>query len=477
LTIEDLIFCPYCDQRMVPPKDFNLCPACGGELPLGATYCLKCGEKLLPEEGAAIEEQVSEILSPAPEEIASPVIEEPPVVQEPEPASTSVVEEIIPPVQEETPAVEQAPEPPAHDYWKEIESQQVNDELPVVEEALPPAEATPVPEPVPPQPIEEGPMVEPRSAQTEEEELPVYESPSALAEEPGSPVMPVQEEIPSPVAEEEMPPDFKQTPAAHVPLTEDILRAVNGPTAASTKQDEVRKDFMARKASGYGEFLFCITCGQKLPPGAFYCAYCGKSTFPENPPAEEEPVQPSAVVEREVVARPEQIEPPVVEAAPMPPPAPPQREIPSETNVEPEPVPLADVQPKYRPVQSREPISSAMEDRAPALKPFPKAGPATGATAKVVWDKINGWLDRAIDAAVIFIKGQQRGFREIYDRLFKEREPSPVDMTSAEALKQASKKVEAPARRPIRVVYLVLGVIFYIALFVLIGVALTRCVQ
>jgi hypothetical protein len=467
---------------------------------------LKCGEKLLPEQDAVIEEQLSEITPPVVEEIASPVIEELTAVQEPE-APEANIEEILTPVQEERSAVKKEVEPPPAPYWKDIPVQQVSDELPVVEQALPEARETeeaPAPEPVISQPVEEEPVIELPAAQTtlpaEEAEFPMYESPFAARAEAEPPVMPPEEAVVPPVVEEPLPREFRQPQAQHVPLTEDM------PARESTVLPTLGKS--------RPDFVSCTACGQQLPPGSLYCLHCGKSTWDtRSSNAHEKAIQPFAMPIQKEAVRPEREEPSVVEAPPSPPvvapqaeipsrinkePAPPAvapqaeipshigkkspppampaaAEIPSVENVEPAPVPLEEVRPKYRPVTAREPMSSAMEDRAPALKRFPKARASAEASWKALWPKISGWMSSAIEGTWRFIKGQQKGFRELYDKLFKEHEPSPVNMSSVEALKQAPKTVEKPVQRPIPLVNIIMGAILYIAFFVFIGIALSRC--
>ena len=87
LSLEDLIFCPYCDQRMIPPKEFNLCPVCSEELPVGASFCLKCGEKLVSEEKPVIDHTPVSPPDHSREDISGLANGEPPVAKEPVPVA------------------------------------------------------------------------------------------------------------------------------------------------------------------------------------------------------------------------------------------------------------------------------------------------------------------------------------------------------------------------------------------------------
>ena len=90
LSLEDLIFCPYCDQRMIPPKEFNLCPVCSEELPVGASFCLKCGEKLVSEEKPVIDHTPVSPPDHSREDISGLANGEPPVAKEPVPVAERI---------------------------------------------------------------------------------------------------------------------------------------------------------------------------------------------------------------------------------------------------------------------------------------------------------------------------------------------------------------------------------------------------
>jgi len=116
-----------------------------------------------------------------------------------------------------------------------------------------------------------------------------------------------------------------------------------------------------------------------------------------------------------------------------------------------------------------------MMDVAPSMPHHPYARNSGGAVLRKIWLNVKGWTANALDAAWEFTKGQQKGFREIFSKLFEEREITPVDLSSAEALKQAAKTVAPTVKRPIPRIYIILGVIVYIVLFVVIGITISRC--
>jgi DNA-directed RNA polymerase subunit RPC12/RpoP len=48
LPPDELVFCPYCGERLDanPEEEFNFCPVCGQQLPPESIYCLHCGKGL-----------------------------------------------------------------------------------------------------------------------------------------------------------------------------------------------------------------------------------------------------------------------------------------------------------------------------------------------------------------------------------------------------------------------------------------------
>ena len=436
LTLEDLIFCPYCDQRMIPPKDFNLCPACGGELPIGAEFCLKCGEKLVPEERPVIDRTPIHPPEHSREDIASLTTDEPTVVQEPGPA----------PIVNKQPTSERA--------LPEKETRTAEEIAPVVREVSPVLERI-----VPPFVEKETLMAPTRTTfeVDEEAEPPVDESSYTAPAEPQPSPIPMPLIVPPQTAEAKIPSEFKQPPVYSGPVTADIMRTVNGgngPVAPEPIETAVPS-----------EFDFCIACGQKLPHEAVFCPRCGKSTaLPGFAGAQPEPTRPSKGFREEAV-KPADAEPVV-------------RPLKSREVQSPEPpvsVPPPHVEPKYHPVSSREPMSNAMEGFAPSMPHHPNARTSGVAPLRKVWHNVVGWTSHALSQAWDFTKGQQKGFRELFSKLFEEREIIPVDMSSAEALKNTAKVVSPPVKRPIPRIYIILGVIVYIVLFVAIGITISRC--
>ena len=263
--------------------------------------------------------------------------------------------------------------------------------------------------------------------------------------------------VPTLATEKEIQSEFKQPPVYPGPVTADIIRTVNGEDGPVTAEP-IEK-------SAPDEFGFCIACGQKLPSEAAFCPRCGKSTaLPGFTGAQLETARPSRDFREEAV-KPADAEP--VARSPEP------REV--QSPGQPASVPPPHVEPKYRPVSSREPISNAMADFAPSMPHHPNARVSNGATLRKVWRNVKGWTANALSEAWDFTKGQQKGFRELFNKLFEEREITPVDMSSAEALKHTTKAAAPPVKRPIPRIYIILGVIVYIALFVAIGITISRC--
>ena len=289
-------------------------------------------------------------------------------------------------------------------------------------------------------------------------------------------MVPVPEIIPPPFVEETPPFVYEQPQTRPVPSREDIAQPVNEePPAVTPETPEARTAPHMEDTPPNNEFSFCIACGQKLPSGSLYCPRCGKSTrIPGIPNASVEPLQPRSVRRREDAVRAENGEPPIMQKPPETRAMPAPEEIPPQTNEEPPPIPIRYVQPKYRPVASREDISETMDDRAPVMQPFPRAKAPPRAPSEPVWPKIKDWSAKAIAPARDFVSGQWR-LRRLYGKWAKENDIAPEDIPSTEALKQITKEGKAPAYQPMRLVYLILGAIVFVAFFIFIGITMSRC--
>jgi hypothetical protein len=527
LTPEELVYCPYCNQRMIPPKDYNLCPACGLEVPLGAATCDNCAHKaessddatteaeqapplptpeepvelvslnvsietasqpfvIQPEveapavakiEPAAVSREVSELpeepfTEPEPEPEPAPVTPEP--INE-EPIIAPMAVETAPPAAEEPalrlPTIEELP-------WELAVASEATKSVPVAREEKQsinpiPAEIEhkPISEP-PAQPqIFEGLYIEPFVA-------PEPQSPAATPEEPAA-VSPMPEilevsfedqaEVQSEAAGAEQSPlneSVQEETPAHVeeaPSADEILRKLTSFTAPDIKlkQPEGFAELLETAKAGVRldkfpliDFKFCYACGQQLPSGALFCPRCGKSLQTEAAPhLAPEPVE--AVKPREnIEPEPVMVPPLAVEQATAP--------------------PIPPVQPRYRPVAAREPVSVAMQDVAPSLPHFPKEKTAPD-TFDVVWQKVSGW---AVDAWVVI----RRFARAVWIQVKVLMKPAPVkerpliDLSSALVLKAKPVKAAPQAKRfdQTMLVYLILGAFLFIAIFIIIGIAMTR---
>ena len=459
LSLEDLIFCPYCDQRMIPPKEFNLCPVCSEELPVGASFCLKCGEKLVSEEKPVIDHTPVSPPDHSREDISGLANGEPPVAKEP------------------VPVAERITALPADQFLKSIYGQPAAEQPSVAEPVKPPSLEVPASRVIPQAFVQEKPAVEPVNPENEPQAAPKTSpvvNDVTHKEEPE--VIPFSEPAVTPFVEKEA--VAEREPVRTTFEVDEEAEPLESESSYSASAEPINAD-VERNADkecravtpepiepgAPGDFGFCISCGRKLPPEALYCPRCGKSTvMPEFTGAQPEAItsseglrkEPVKPVNVEPVSRPEEF-----------------RETgPSE---EPAPVTPPHVEPRYRPVSSREPISNAMMDVAPSMPHHPYARNSGGAVLRKIWLNVKGWTANALDAAWEFTKGQQKGFREIFSKLFEEREITPVDLSSAEALKQAAKTVAPTVKRPIPRIYIILGVIVYIVLFVVIGITISRC--
>ena len=480
LTPEELVYCPYCDQRLIPPKEFNLCPVCGGELSLGSVSCMSCDKKMMSEEEPVIDQHQTQTPLRSRENIASLVNKESPAVQETEPRSMSNIEGTPPPVHEEPPAGYQAVEPLSNHNEADIPLQQLNEEPPVVGQTPLESRVMPDQEAIPPQFVEAEPVVVHPPDQTDlqaNEDIALIvngESPTAQ-KPPESRAMPVPEMTPLHSVEETPPSGDMQPQAPPAPSREVIPQSVNDqPLSITQETTESRTTLDMGDTPPNNEFGFCFACGQKLPFGSFYCPRCGKSMkVHTSPNAPIDALQPDSFRRHEDVVRPENEESPIMNKPPGSRAMSPSRGIPSNTNEASAPLPIQYVQPKYHPIPSRESISEAMDDRAPAMQPFPRAKVSPRAPLKPVWSKIRGWLAKAISSARDLFR-RQWWLRRIYRTWVKESDITPEATPSTEALKQETKEAQALSYQPMRLVYLILGAIVFVVFFIFIGVSLSR---
>ena len=386
-----------------------------------------------------------------------------------------------PSMHEEMPAGYHAGEPPPDHKLDDIHLQRVNEGPPIVRQAPQEPIVIPAPRTIPPQFVQEEPVIIPPQAEAplqavEDTAHTVNGEISTAQKLPELQVMPVPEVAPPHLVEDTLPPGDKQPQVPPVPGQEYIAQTVNDePLVITQETAEARTTLHTGGTASNEEFSFCFACGQKLPSGSLYCPHCGKSMqVHEFPNVPIESLQPGSGHQEDAV-RPENEELSIMRKAlgyrAMPSP----EKIPSSTNEEPTPILIHNVQSKYRPVPSRESISEAMDDRAPAMQPFPRAKAPPRAPLKPVWPKIKDWSAKAITPARDFFSGQWR-LRRLYRKWVKEKDIAPEDIPSTEALKQVTKEGEAPVYQPMRLVYLILGVIMFVALFIFIGITMSRCI-
>ena len=480
LTPEELVYCPYCNQRMIPPEESNICSACGKELPLGSVYCLSCGKKLTPEEEPVIEQHAAPPARHSREDIAGLVTQEPAAFHKPEPALAPYDGSTQPPTREETTAENPAAGPVPEQIREVIPSWQIKEEAPAAQ-SRPETPATPPSMSTTPQPeekeastfhIPDQHIAQPGSVI----ELPAKGEPASAQQPPEPQAMPATETIPLHYVEEATPPGYKQPQTRPASSREEIGQTVQEESPViSQEPSEARATLRGEDAFPADEFIFCFACGQKLPSGSLYCPRCGKNIKVSGfSGTSEGSPQPNVSYRREDVIAQDNKEPPVINNPPVPGAPPSAAGIQPKTFEEPPPVPIRYVQPKYQPVPSRESITKAMEDRAPAMQPFPKAKATSGAPLKPVWNKIRDWSSRAIAPVRDFFSGQWR-LRRLYGKWAKESDIAPEDIPSTAELKQITKEGKAPAYQPVRMVYLILGAIVFVAFFIFIGVIMSRC--
>jgi hypothetical protein len=331
---------------------------------------------------------------------------------------------------------------------------------------------------IPPRLVEDGTAIVSPPAQTtlpagKGSAFPVNLEPPAVQMPPEPRATPVPEIIPPPAVEEALPSGYKQPQAGPVSSPEDMANMVSEePPAITQKPPQARPTLHMENTPADNEFGFCIACGQKLSSGYLYCPRCGKNTKVPKSTAPAQPLQ-SGNVRLQDAVRPQNENPSVMqpqEPRVMPSPC----EIPSNTTEEPAPIPIGYVQPKYRPVPSRETISEAMADRAPAMQSFPRANTPPGAPSQPAWSRIRGRAAQAISPVRDFFGGQWR-VRKLYGKWTKENDIAPEDVPSTADLKQITQEGKAPAYQPVRMVYLILGAVAFVAFFIFIGVIMTRC--
>ncbi len=147
---------------------------------------------------------------------------------------------------------------------------------------------------------------------------------------------------------------------------------------------------------------FCFACGQKLLPDALFCARCGKkvsSIQPAETPVK--PPQPVHTSPREETVKPVKEEP-CVTAEPKQP----RKAIPDEEPVSyavKKPVPCSEqyVQPEDSPFRSREPVSIAVNSRASARKT--RAGGSSSVALSAVKDFFNRQYVRFAIGAIAIV--------------------------------------------------------------------------
>jgi hypothetical protein len=399
LTPEELIYCPYCEQRMIPESAAAL--ACEGGEPLPqdkqaedlqeSPHADSSSKEItpLPKEETSASENLSTL--PA-EEVPSPLCEEPaaaeqaaapPVEPQAEEVPPQTIEEELTVIMEEFPArsvpeatIQQpCEELPVIDDQPPQEIPEDEDNIPTASnEEAPLAEATPVPEPRPPQDI---PQVEDTASTVSHEETPLAEA----TLEPAT--IPDQENIPpcageTPLPEYEQPQDTPVPPLEYTEPTED-----KEPPPVCQEPTETGSNPPTGNNVASDDFSFCFACGQKLLPGALFCSRCGKKVNSTQPPAAPvEPPQPVHISPGKEVVKPIKEKSRVTAEPKQPPKAISDEEPASYAVKKPAPCSGQYVQPEDSPFRSREPVSIKLNSRTPARK-IGAGGSSSGAMSAV----------------------------------------------------------------------------------------------
>ncbi len=395
LTPEELIYCPYCEQRMIPESAAAL--ACEGGEPL-------------PQEKQAEDRQESPSAGSNIENTA-PLAEE--ETSASENLSTLPVEEAPLPVSEETFDGEQPAALPAEPLMEEVPPQNIEEERTVILEEIP---AQSVPEAVPLQPCEELLMTDNQPTQ----DISKVEDIASMAFNEETPI---GEETPAPQTtfnQERIPPYTAETPieqqsvsdqednppcAGEMPLSEhEQTEDTPIPSLENTQQTEDKEpQSVCQEPTETGsnsptgnnvasdDFSFCFACGQKLLPDALFCSRCGeKTSLAPLPEAPAEPQPPVHISRHEDMAQPLNEDLCVTPEVEQPHAAAYARRDPSQALKESVPVPKHYVQPEDSPFRSREPVSIAINSRVPARK---KAS-GTGETPSLAASAIRNFFSR-----------------------------------------------------------------------------------
>ena len=457
LTPEELVFCPYCDQRLIPNEEFNFCPTCGGKLTIGSVYCSICAQKSATNEPTIIDQSRNQPVRDVQEDIEVLLYTENPAVQKAEPCHIPLTGETPASIHEETTTQPQA-----------------------VEES--PKEPTLILAPIttPLWLIEEEPTITSPQAETvveAKEDIAPLENGEPVTEEKLNdlPVTPVQEIAPPTLVEETLLTSERLSQASPVPTQEDIAPMVNIiPSKPALEPSEACEALNGLDTPRQNEFSYCFACGQKLPLGAFCCPRCGKSMkVNEFLRASVEPLQTSSFPGSEDAIIPENRESLIINEPKLNLVNPPSKEIPLKANREPASQPLQYAQPKYRPVAFRESVSEAMHDKTPSMPPYPRAKISTKGL-KLVWLSIKDWTAETLTSARDFFSmlWQQRKF---YGKSVRENDRPLIDLSSAEVLKlKQTTQGKAPSYLPMCPVYIILGAIVFVALFVIIGLTMSH---
>ena len=250
-------------------EETQLCPHCGGSIPLAVETCTACGKRIAPSVEAAPTAPPVEAVAPEPEPQPAP---EPAPMPEPEPAPTPIPPSV--PAEPSLPAVSESPAP----------------------EELPPETTPAVQEPEPAPQVEPSPVL-PR--EPEPVSAPVFAPP---IQEPAPVVEPTPTPTPLPV-----PASPVAAPVAPEPKVE-VAKPLPCPTCGKELA------FIAKY-----DRLYCYSCGNYAPKGYGQVA---PAIEPTRPVVAEEtkPAEPVKVVEvpTPAVAAPPEVKVEVAKPLPCP---------------------------------------------------------------------------------------------------------------------------------------------------------------
>ena len=169
------------------------------------------------------------------------------------------------------------------------------------------------------------------------------------------------------------------------------------------------------------QFIFCSSCGQKLPPESLFCPRCGKKMSP--------------------LETLEKVRPP------------------------------AEIVKQHTP--SREDIATG-EVTEPIVESIPATEPKLKRAGEFLWSEISAWIAKRIEPLHDFVSGQWR-LRRLYRKWAKDGVFAPEEIPSAKTLNEIIKETGAQPMQQNRLLFIILAALVFVTFFVFIGITLSRC--